>query len=225
MSNYFADGFQGGFAIGAAAREKKKDREERAKIEKARADLELDLVGRRASADKELQNDRLVADAQRQFNQQGFQSGESEKDRGFRGGESEKERTARVGLQTGAQGFQSGQAELDRAARAAALDREMKQRQGQFEAELPLKGAQLGLQAGKQSWEENAANPQNVNALAHAKYLAGNTVPDLPNPQAALQNGTKGMAAESLPTLSPEEARSARPGTRYRTTDGRVMVR
>ena len=138
--NYLAEGLNQGFALGASARQKKEDREEADRLAKARAALELDMLAKRAAADKALQNDRLVADAQKQFSGQGWQSGESEKDR-----------AARLALQTGAQGFQGGQSNIERAVRAAALDKEMTLRKQLADAELTQRGtlgaAGLGLRA------------------------------------------------------------------------------
>jgi len=220
--NYLAEGLQGGFAIGAAGREKKRDREERERLEKARRDLELERDATRYKSERELQNERLVADAKKQFSQQGFTAGEADKDRGFRSGESQKEREARIGLQTGAQGFQGTQAELERAARAAALDKDLAQRKTQFDAELPLKGAQVGIQSRAQEWNESPNNPYNVLRDEQGRAIRLNNEPLTPATGAAAD--APGNVPE-LPILSPEQARAQPPGTRYRTIDGRIMVR
>jgi hypothetical protein len=175
--NYFAQGIAQGGQIGADSYNRKKERDERARLEAARRELELERDARRTAAERELQEARLVADAQRQFSDQTFRGTEADKGRTFTSGESAKEREARLGLQTNSQGFQGTQAQLDRDARELAATRELAFRQKVQDSELPLKGAQIGLQARAQEWQENPQNPLNDYRATYAAKERDNMGP------------------------------------------------
>lgn len=156
--NYLAQGLDQGFALGANAREKKKDREERERLERARRELELDVLGKKVAADKELQNARLVSDAQRQFSQQGWQTGESEKDRGFRTGErigsegftgmeNQRQREFTGGENQRQRDFSGSQSQLDRDAANLRTQKQLDEAARQFNTKMPLEGAELGLRS------------------------------------------------------------------------------
>lgn len=95
---------------------------------------------------------------------------ENTRERGFKSGEAEKERGYRTGERIDAQGFHSSESELDRAAKVLAQDKDLKQRMDIQDIELPLKGAQLGMQARHQDWLENPDNPQNMSLEQLATY-------------------------------------------------------
>jgi len=233
--NYLAEGLSSGYDQAYGAAQKKRE-------QRLQQQLELDMLAKRQAAEKQLQDDRITAEAKRQFSQQGWQSGEADKDRGFR----TSERIDTQGFQSGesdkTRGFQAGESKLDRDLRRALQQQQLDQAAKQFGTEmqfkskvhddqLPLEGARLGLMArsvdarqDKIDWDTDPENPANAWRAARAAQV--NDLRGLTPPGAPTAPGAAPLpSAAELPILTPEQARAAKPGTKYRTTDGRILTR
>lgn len=213
--NYLASGLEQGFAIGSAARQKKKDREEQERLalldQQFRKQLQLDDI----AAQKQRQDAQLVHDASRQFSQQGWQSGESEKERGFRTGE-------RVGSQgfTGGENekqraFTGSQAELDRVAANIRAKNQLDESARQYDTSLPLKGAEVGLQGRAQDWQENPKNPLNMYRLANTPADGFSINGGAPSPIGGPRPIANGAAAAPVTITTPEEYNKLQSGTKF----------
>jgi hypothetical protein len=228
--NYFAQGIQQGADIGARSYLEKKKRDQEALLNKARLDFEANQLREQFKGQGGLQELRQKFEAEQGGLTRTFQGGENEKSRAFstdqlnktqtfQGGENQKSRDYGREERVATQGFQSGERDKDR-----------KLSESEAAARLFL-DAQRFKEGGEQfdqkfSWEKDPTNPDNKQKLAHTDYLMRDVQPPpLPNATTALQNGRKASAPGELPTLTPAEAATAKPGTRYKTTDGRILTR
>lgn len=179
--------FISGFEATRSIKEKRAERALRQEL------LEKELANRKAQ-----QEAQLLADAQRQFSDQTFRAGEGERDRTFRrgervgsqeftGAEREKDRGYGTREREATQTFQGGENEKTRAQQKLLSDAQLL-----ADAErLKQSGSQFDAKLG---WEKDPANPDNVNKMAHARYLdpeGAPSAPPLPNAKAALENSRK----------------------------------
>lgn len=217
--NYLAAGIQQGWDTGSRAVEAKRKRQQDDELERARRALQLETQAR------ELQNRNKLADAELTFrastakDDRNWRSDEAVRDRSFRGAEAERDRGWRSNERKDAQGFQSSEAQLDRAARVLAQDKELKQRTDFFDLELPLKGAQLGLNMRAQEWQENPQNPQNKATAALEAYRNAAAAGKLGEIDEVSLNG----GAPSPLMSRPGQVNGGRPQF-DKSTEGRVVT-
>jgi hypothetical protein len=228
MSNYLAEGLQGGFQLGYSAAAQKKRDKKQAEDQKARDVLQ-------GEQQKSLQTERLVADAKRDFDSRDFQGKQAEADRSFRSGEAATDRGYRSSEAATDRGFRSGESQKDRDARlasetktieaqrvlqnesllaqAARQQEQLTQGQGQFDATI-------GLSRDKFSWDQNPENPENVSRAAYAKALEaksmgfGDIAPagaggQVPPPAAARPLTAEDQAALQWAKSNPQDPRAA----------------
>jgi hypothetical protein len=220
--NYFAQGIQQGAEIGARSYLEKKKRDQDAALNKARLEFEANQLKEQFKGQGDLQNTRLLADAENLRKQREFTGGENALNRTY--GTSERKAT---------QGFQGGQNDADRAARASegaanrgASEKEaaarlffdaqrLKQGGEQFDQTLAQRGTEFDV---TNTWAQSPLNPQNQASSASADYTRSLLPKDPKELNSTIPDG-------DLPTLTPAEAKKAKPGTRYKTTDGRIIIR
>jgi hypothetical protein len=168
--NYLAQGLTQGFAIGADARQKKKDRAQRDAEREAEKALRLEMDARLTEREKALQGDRITADAKRQFSDQAFRGIEADKGRVF----SREERIGGQGYQSEEadknRGFQNIRDVAQRLHEKDTLKAKLDQDAAQFTQTAGLSQAGLGLKAQDALWDRNPENPKNKVMGAQAKY-------------------------------------------------------
>jgi hypothetical protein len=219
--SYFND-FAAGYQMTSGKRERDRDRADKIDQEKLRREFELSRdverykqedLGRRAGYDNQT-NQRVGGEdfaREQSAGAQAFTGGESEKGRTFTAGEGEKGRT-----------FTAAQSTADRDLRQKLQTETLNQAAQQFGKTQDYNYANMGLMAGLKAREEDArADP-----LSMANQLNNQKLIKLTNENAnagPLPGGKD--APNDMPILTPTEARAAKPGTRYRTQDGRQMIR
>lgn len=217
--NYFASGLENGLRIGADAYQRRKDREQQSALDKARRDLELERDLKRGQLERDLQGERITADAVKQFNSQTWTGGENEKDRKHRTGE-----------RLGSQAHQTTESAAERNLRKVLQKDAQKQNAQQFTDRLSFDYQNIGLGAGlKKQQMEVATDPNSLANQLQAEQLKRAKIDNAYN-ETSNAGGTPGTpkapgAADQLPTLTPQQAQAAKPGTRYRTVDGRILTR
>lgn len=217
--NYFAQGIQQGAEIGARSYLEKKKRDQDSALNKARLEFEANQLRENFKGQGGLQKLRQDFEADqagvafgrttaRDATINKYDIAKLDKTQAFQADEGDKNRDV-----TTSQGDKNrGLSERTEAARLF-LEAQNLQRRGQEFSD-------------KLSWEKDPANPENKYKVAHTDYLMRDVQPPpLPNATSALQNGRKASAPGELPTLTPAEAATAKPGTRYKTTDGRILTR
>lgn len=219
--SYFND-FAAGYKMTSDARERNRDRQDKLDQEKLRREFELgrdverykqEDFARRAGYDNQTNQRVGAADAAREAAERGYEftSGEGEKGRIFTGGEGEKGRI-----------FTAKEAALGRTSQDDIVNRQLNQAMEQFKATNErLTAADVtrqGLLAQTQWMKDNP------NSLANQKLSQEVTKLTNENANAGPLPGEKAPAV-GLPIYTPAEARAAKPGTRYRTQDGRQMIR
>lgn len=145
MGNYLSDGINQGFAIGSAAREKKKDRAQRDAEREADKALRLELDTKLTNREKELQGERLAADAARQFNQQQWGTRERLGTQDFQGGENKAERGQRENLTLAGFANSNVQSEAERALRRDLQDKQITAQAKLAADEVPFKQANVAI--------------------------------------------------------------------------------
>jgi hypothetical protein len=168
--NYLAQGLAQGWATGAemAAAAKRAKQEEA--MRKLAQEFELAQQGRALAAQKALQDaslgaeatrldKTLKAEADRQVAGHTFQGGQNDADRAIRRTENDRrDFVDRANLLIAGK-----RADQD----ASQFDRRLGEEARQFDATLPLRGAQLGLEARKIDFETSPTNPLNQYRLSH----------------------------------------------------------
>jgi hypothetical protein len=208
--SYFND-FASGYQMTSGARERNRDRQDKIDQEKLRREFE---VGRDVERYKQEDSARR-AGYDNQTNQrvggEDFAREQSAGAQAFTGGESEKGRT-----------FTAAQSTADRDLRQKLQTETLNQAAQQFGKTQDYNYANMGLMAGLKAREEDAR----TDPLSMANQLNNQKLIKLTNENAnagPLPGGKD--APNDMPILTPTEARAAKPGTRYRTQDGRQMIR
>jgi hypothetical protein len=219
--SYFND-FAAGYQMTSGKRERDRDRQDKIDQEKLRREFEVgrdverykqEDLGRRAGYDNQT-NQRVGGEdfaREQSAGAQAFTGGESEKGRTFTAGEGEKGRT-----------FTAAQSTADRDLRQKLQTETLNQAAQQFGKTQDYNYANMGLMAGLKARKEEALG--DPNSLANQKLGEEVTKLRTENANAGPLPGGKPMPNE-YPILTPAEAKAAKPGTRYRTQDGRQMIR
>ena len=219
--SYFND-FAAGYQMTSGKRERDRDRADKIDQEKLRREFELgrdverykqEDVARRAGYDNQTNQRVGAADAAREAAERGYEvtGGEGEKGRTFTGTENEKGRT-----------FTAAQSTADRDLRQKLQTETLNQAAQQFGKTQDYNYANMGLMAGLKAREEEArTNPFSVTNQINNQKLIKLTAENASS--GPLPGGKPGTG--DLPILTPAEAKAAKPGTRYRTQDGRQMIR
>ena len=215
--SYFND-FAAGYQMTSGKRERDRDRADKLDQEKLRQDFEIDRDTARYKAEQDRQGERISADAKKQFNQNFFSAGEADAGRRYGTTEREAGQTYQSGEGEKGRTFTGAQNDADRALRADKNKQDDKHFNDRINFDLQNMGLMAGFKSREQEARADPANPANqlqAEKLAKIKRenaLGADVTPVTPPPAAP-------------PILTPEEAKKAKPGTRYRTQDGRQMTR
>ena len=219
--SYFND-FAAGYQMTSGKRERDRDRTDKIDQEKLRKEFEVGRDVARYKAEQDRQGERINADAKRQFNQNYFTSGERAASENFTTGRDAAQQGYTKENQTNTQNFAANEADLGRTLQDDIVNRQLNQAATQFKATNDRQTAadvtRQGLLAQTQWMKDNP------NSLANQKLSEEVIKLKADNANAGPLAGGK-PATGDLPILTPAEAKAAKPGTRYRTQDGRQMIR
>jgi hypothetical protein len=219
--SYFND-FAAGYQMTSGKRERDRDRADKIDQERLRKEFEIDRDTARYKAEQDRQGERISADAKRQFNQNFFSAGEADAGRRYGTTEREAGQTYQSGEGEKGRTFTANQADLARTLQDDIVNRQLNQAATQFKATNDRQTAadltRQGLLAQAQWMKDNPSS------LANQKLGEEVTKLRTENANAGPLPGGKPMPNE-YPILTPTEAKAAKPGTRYRTQDGRQMIR
>ena len=226
--SYFND-FAAGYQMTSGKRERDRDRTDKIDQEKLRKEFEVGRDVARYKAEQDRQGERINADAKRQFNQNFFTSGERAAGENFTTGRDAAQQGYTKENQTNTQNFAANEADLGRTLQDDIVNRQLSadakkvaQADLQFGKTQDYNYANMGLMAGLKAREEEArTDPLSLTNQINNQKLIKLTAE---NANAGPLAGGK-PATGDLPILTPAEAKAAKPGTRYRTQDGRQMIR
>lgn len=200
------------------------------KEKRARRLLEEEMQNRKIAADAEAMKQQFAGQGGLQDSRQRFEADQAAQGRTFTTGRDATLNSYDTAKLDQTQNWQGGQNDANRNVTTSegAANRGLSEREATAKLLMDAKGLQQHDE--KFSWDKDPANPENIYKTAqtnftneHADYLrrGGEAAPILTNSTAAFKNGT----GTNLPTLTPEQAMGAKPGTRYKTNDGRIMTR
>ena len=219
--SYFND-FAAGYQMTSGKRERDRDRADKIDQERLRREFEVGRDVERYKAEQDRQGERISADAKKQFNQNFFSAGEADAGRRYGTSEREAGQTYQSGEGEKGRTFTAAQSTADRDLRQKLQTETLNQAAQQFGKTQDYNYANMGLMAGLKAREEEArTNPLSVTNQINNQKLIKLTAE---NANAGPLTGGKPGTGD-LPILTPAEAKAAKPGTRYRTQDGRQMIR